>query len=207
MCVALLLCGTAGAQAGAAFFGAIPENVPTYRLSTESGATVSAGLWSAGAWYTDAPEALPAGRAGVQYFPDTPWDGRTELQRLSRTAELTPEAPPMRRKRLEDGWTAAGFTFVSTAAGQIPVRKVDIELAKQAAAQAEKVEQLSAPENLKIAAPGVAHVAAGGEVATKPAWQGYIGHAIVILVTLVLGAVIVKVLLLGGNDETWERVG
>ena len=205
--LALLLGGVAFAQSGAAFYGPIGEGVPTFLLTTDGGTTVPAGLWSGGEWWTGTVEALPAGRTGVQYFVDAPWDTSIQAERISRTAELSPEPATARRKRLETGWTEAGFTFVATAAGKVPVRAVDIDLAKQAAAQADKVAQLSAPENLRIIADGGAEVVApDAGAAAAPAWQGYIGHAITIVVTLLLGAVIVKVLLLGSGED-WERVG
>jgi len=206
-CLALILCCAARADAGAALFVGIPEGVPTFRLTTDTGVTLPVALWSSNDWWTGALEELPAGRAGVQYVVDTPWDTSVQPDRVRREYELTPETAPMRRKRLEDGWVAAGYTFVATAAGQVPVRKVDIDLAQKAATESAKVAKLSAPENLRIVADGTPAATTAPGTAAKSFMNGYFGHAIVIVVVLLLGAVIVKVLLLGSNDETWERVG
>lgn len=185
--------------------------MPTFRIGLSDGGVVAGGLWRGGAngsWWVEGVESLPAGYAGVQFFPDTPWDGSAQLGKLSRGDELTPEAGPVRRKRLEEGWVAAGFVFVETGAGSVPVRKVDIDLAKLAGEASARVAGLSSVEHLAVGVSGsggVSGVVSGGD-GGGVGWRGYVGHGIVLVVALVLGGVIVKVLLLGGGGD-WERVG
>lgn len=205
----LLLLGAAMlAQTGPALFGGIPESIPTFQLSVNGEDLGAVALINGRDWW-DKPEvdSLPAGGVGVRYMQDTPWlkFDAEDLPRLPRGATLVPEVARMRLERLRKGWDEQGYAFITTPAGETPVRKADLELAKQAAAEAERVAKLSAPENLAIGTAAQGSTTEPSADAT-PAWRGYLGHVALIVIALVAGAVIVKVLLIDGDDG-WERVG
>lgn len=193
------------AQSGPALYGAIPETVPTFHLEVDGAPIGPVALWSGGGWWVEGTDTLPAGGVGVQYLLDTPWQA-VALERLPRGAEFKPETPVMRRDRLRKEWKANGYTFVSTPAGDAPVREIDLKLAKEAADAAAKVAARSAPENLSIGTVSSAESGTAPAPAAPPAWRGYLGHLIIIVLALIAGAVIVKVLIVG-DDGGWERVG
>ena len=204
----LLVSAALIAQTGPALYGDIPEGVPTFQLNVNGQELGAVALVNGRDWW-DKPEtdSLPAGGVGVRYMPDTPWIkfDIESLQRLPRGATLVPEVARMRLERLRTQWVEQGYTFVTTPGGDTPVRRADIELAKQSAAESARVAKLSAPENTWI---GTTEAAAAEPEAqpAAPAWRGYIGHAVLIVVALIAGAVIVKVLIIG-EDDGWERVG
>lgn len=209
MFMQLLIIGAALlTQTGPGLFGVIPEAVPTFHLTVDGADLGAVALINGRDWW-DKPEAdrLPAGGAGMRYIQDAPWQrfDMENLPRLPRGAVLAPEVPRMRVERLRKEWNAQGFEFVSTPAGEQPVRKVDMDLAKQAAADAARVAKMSAPENIVIGESATPENSARPDTA-QPAWRGYLGHLLLIVIALVAGAVIVKVLIIGGEDG-WERVG
>lgn len=209
MILQLLVIGSALlGQSGPALFGVIPEAVPTFMLSVDGQEIGTVALVNGRDWW-DKPDAesLPARGAGMRYVPDTPWQGidMENLPRLPRGAVLIAEVPRMRLERLRKQWEENGFTFVNTAAGEQPVRKADIELAKKAGDEAMRIAKQSAPENIAIGA-SAAPERKGNGGASVPAWRGFLGHIALIVVALVAGAVIVKVLIIE-DDDGWERVG
>lgn len=192
------------AQTGPALYGDIPAEVPTFHLSANGQDLGCVALVSGGDWFTGAIEDLPPSFVGVSYVSDTPWL-RVAPAKLPRGAELSAEIGAARRERLKREWKANGYVFVQTAAGaEIPVSEADRALAKKAAEDAQRVAKRSAPENVNIGAAnaGAAPVATG---AAPPSWRGYVGHLIVIVVSLIVGAVVVKVLLLDGDDD-WQKI-
>lgn len=198
----ILLAAALAAPADTALYGTLPQDATSFELTVNGESLGPVILQVSGDWWRGDAESLPA--AGVLYYPDAPWQA-SQMERLPRGAELVAELPYKRKTRLEKGWKDAGYTFIETAGGVFPVREADKALAAKAVADAAAIERQSDPRNLVIASAGATPAAAEGDASTGGA-MGYLGHLIVVVVALVVGAVIVKALILG-EDDSWERVG
>lgn len=198
----LILVAALAAPADSAIYGALPQDATAFELNVNGESFGPVILQVSGDWWRADAESLPA--AGVLYYPDAPWLA-SQLERLPRGAELVAELPYKRKTRIEKGWKDAGYTFIETAGGVFPVREADKDLAAKAVAATVALERRSDPRNLIIASAGATPARAEGG-APAGGMMGYLGHIIVVVVALLVGAVIVKALILG-NDESWERVG
>jgi hypothetical protein len=111
------------------FYGEIPENVPTYKMTFADGAVEYGALAVDGDWYTQETVSLPPGKTPTIVF-DTPWAPRQD--RPLRQPEFSFETLSLRKKRLADSWKSAGYEPVRTSQGELYAPKEEIRLAQRA---------------------------------------------------------------------------
>lgn len=127
--IVLLLAGYG--QTEALFTGSVPADVPTFEVSLGSAPPFYAAVRIDGNWVMDRSIEIKPTQV-VDFVPDDPFYTGNASRTLMRNAHLAYEAPAMRRKRLQELWTAQGYTFLNTASGWRAVKQEDIEKAKRA---------------------------------------------------------------------------
>jgi hypothetical protein len=175
------------------FLGSVPENVPTFKINFSNDATDYYGaLRTDTGWLMDAAGPGPDLKRAEIVF-DTPWAPRENVKTMLSRVHMDSEAPALRRKRLEEGWAAAGYVFLATAQGERPVLKTDIELAKRARDMAADVEAELHPTEKP--ATEAAQAASSPQVtATPPLWRQWGGHVLLLLAGAGIIAIVLKTL-------------
>lgn len=135
------------------FYGDIPENVPTFKMTFPNGDVGYGALWLDDAWYMQENVSLPPGKTPTIVF-DTPWQpGR---DRVLRQPEYVVETISLRKQRLASEWRANGYAPVNTADGERYVLAEELELAKRAhAMEAELLASTATPTPDAEAATGI----------------------------------------------------
>lgn len=195
--IAYLLILTSGllAQDSPAFYGAVPQDVPTYTVTLPSGEQVRAGLRFQDQWVTDSAPSFEAGQRPV-LVQDTPWAPQPEALAPLRRVQYTRVTPSIREAELKAGWEAAGYEFVKTARGEAPVLTEELALAQRA----HEMATPALPEGEAM----VLNSGAGAEEGTgNPGIMRWVGHAIIVLVGLGLAGFVVKQFVL---EEDWQKV-
>lgn len=180
------------AQTDAVFYGAVPETAATFKIRFQNDENeYVGGVRMDNEWVRD-PERLGAGLRRIEVVIDTPWNPQPSYQTvLNRLRECIYEPSALRRRRLEQGWDAAGYTFIDTAEGRRPVQQKEIALAGRAREMAAAIEKRAQPQSGTISeddtddAPGVTAAPPGW------AWQ-WGGHLLVLLFGIVLAGAILK---------------
>lgn len=124
------------------FYGEIPENVPTYKMTFADGTVAYGALAVDGNWYTGESVSLPAGKTPTIVF-DTPWSPRQD--RPLRQPEYVLETLSLRKKRLADAWKESGYEAVQTSQGEVYAPKEEIHLARRAQEMEAGLMQASEP--------------------------------------------------------------
>lgn len=131
-------------QTDALFSGAVPQDVPTFRVSEKGGAPLYAGLKVDGAWVRDSGADFKPTQE-IEVYPDTPWSAQEPYRTLGRRLEITYETGAMRRERLRKTWEDLGYVFRETPAGWRPILKDDADHADRARGLVEAVRRQPAP--------------------------------------------------------------
>ena len=194
LAVSVLLPG----QTADAFFGAIPKDVPTFQIIEKGERKGYGALQLDGVWVHDLAALTPAKRPLIVY--DTPWAPATEVARYGRFV-YEPSAEALRMDRLKAGWRRAGYVFVDTPQGEIPVLETDLALAERARAMAQ-AQQLESNDG---ATAGVNPSADEG-VAQPGFLTLWGGHLAVVAIALLLLIVVAKTMIFSDADD-WEKVG
>jgi hypothetical protein len=173
------------------FHGAAPEGTATFRLAYPDGVEDWAAVRVGNEWAAGLPD-IEAARGRVELYYDTPWSSREPLLELPSRLQFAYEAPAVRRERLRDGWEQAGFTFIETGAGCLPVPREELALAERARDMVAALDAAPAPDPAAgepMAAPAAA--------APAPGWLALWGpHAAVLGVGGLLLLAAVRFLLL-----------
>ncbi|NLV46905.1 MAG: hypothetical protein GXY07_20685 [Candidatus Hydrogenedentes bacterium] len=127
--IAILLAGYA--QTEALFTGPVPAEVPTFRVTLGSAPPFHAAIRIDGNWVMDHSVEIKPTQV-VDFVPDDPFYTGNASRTLMRNAQIAYEAPAMRRKRLQELWTAQGYAFLNTRSGWRAVKEEDIGRAKRA---------------------------------------------------------------------------
>ena len=141
-------------QTDALFSGAVPQDVPTFRVSEKGGASLYAGLKVDGAWVRDSGVDF-APTQEVEVHPDTPWAPQEPYRTLVRRLEIAYETGAVRRERLRTSWEGMGYVFRETPAGWRPILKDDADHADRARALVEAVRKQPAAQEAAPAGEGV----------------------------------------------------
>jgi hypothetical protein len=144
------------------FYGEIPENVPTFKMTFADGTVAYGALAVDGQWYEQDVVSLPPGKTPTLVF-DTPW--APQQDRPLRQPEFVAETRSLRKQRLTEDWKAAGYSPVQTKQGEFYAPKEEIALAERAremeaaVAQAANVfvapSDISAPPTTPTQQPGL----------------------------------------------------
>jgi len=111
------------------FYGEIPENVPTFKMTFSDGTEAYGALAVDKDWYTQETVSLPPGKTPTIVF-DTPWSPQQD--RSLRQPEFAFETLSLRKKRLAEGWKSAGYAPVQTSQGELYAPVEEIRLAARA---------------------------------------------------------------------------
>lgn len=111
------------------FYGEIPENIPTYKMTFSDGTEAYGALAVDKDWYTQETVSLPPGKTPTIVF-DTPWSPQQD--RSLRQPEFAFETLSLRKKRLAEGWKSAGYAPVQTSQGELYAPVEEIRLAARA---------------------------------------------------------------------------
>lgn len=150
-------------QTDALFAGAVPQDVPTFRVSEKGGTPLYAGLKVDGAWVRESGTDF-APTQEIEVYADTPWSAQEPYRTLGRRLEITYETGAMRRERLRKTWEDLGYVFRETPGGWRPILKDDADHAdrarslveavrRQPAAAAESGADTASPAQTDSAAP------------------------------------------------------
>lgn len=182
-------------QTPSAFYGAVPKDVPTYTVTLPTGEQIRAGLRLRDAWVTDSAPTFDSGLRPTLVY-DTPWFPRPEETAPIRKVQYTRVTQSIREAELKKGWKDAGYIFVETAAGEVPVLEAERDLAKRADALA------SPPVATGDAQTELASIATTTEqpVGNSTRW---VGHALIVVLGLVVTGLIVKFFVL---EDDWKKV-
>ncbi len=131
-------------QADALFAGAVPQDVPTFRVSEKGGTPLYAGLKVDGAWVRESGTDF-APTQEIEVYADTPWSAQEPYRTLGRRLEITYETGAMRRERLRKSWEDLGYVFRETPGGWRPILKDDADHADRARGLVEAVRRQPAP--------------------------------------------------------------
>lgn len=131
-------------QTDALFSGAVPQDVPTFRVSEKGGAPLYAGLKVDGAWVRESSTDFKPTQE-VEVFPDIPGGPQESYRTLGRRLEITYETGAMRRERLRKTWEDLGYVFRETPGGWRPILKDDADHADRARNLVEAVRRQPAP--------------------------------------------------------------
>ncbi|NLV42655.1 MAG: hypothetical protein GXY15_15700 [Candidatus Hydrogenedentes bacterium] len=188
-------------QADALFAGAVPQDVPTFRVSEKGGTPLYAGLKVDGAWVRESGTDF-APTQEIEVYPDTPWGAQEPYRTLGRRLEITYETGAMRRERLRKSWEDLGYVFRETPGGWRPILKDDADHADRARALVEAVRRqpAAAAESGAGTAPVAPQEAAPGGGRGRILAQG----AFLLAVGGVLLWLVVKKLILG--EKPWTPV-
>lgn len=198
--IMLLLMGLAQASAGdAAFYGAIPKDVPTFKVY-DRGSPLGYGalLVDQNTFWRETTVQLPPGRRPSIVW-DTPWAPST-LDRAPSGATYEYESAILRKTRLEREWAKAGYEFIQTPSGTIPVLRREREYAARAREMAAAQETDAMTEVTSVTVEDLA-------VRPKPSFLAlWGGHLAVFVVGVFLIIVVVKTMILGDGGG-WQKVG
>lgn len=131
-------------QTDALFAGAVPQDVPTFRVSEKGGTPLYAGLKVDGAWVRESGTDF-APTQEIEVYADTPWSVQEPYRTLGRRLEITYETGAMRRERLRKSWEDLGYVFRETPGGWRPILKDDADHADRARGLVEAVRRQPAP--------------------------------------------------------------
>jgi len=199
MTILFLMAATVG-QMERAEISSVPDpdedDVPTFIMKRRNDpADYPVGIKINNEWLRD--RAGPASNVKqIEVVYDTPWHPQPSEKILySRIERLTYEALALRRARLARGWENAGYTFVDTPQGRIPVLKRELELARIAQEMANKVDrELYPPEEVvEEAAPASDP---GGASRIVRAWWP---HVVILVIGLSLAGLVIKRMVLPGG--------
>jgi len=180
------------AQGNAFLYGAVPENAATFKLRFQNDENeYFGGIRRGNDWIND-PQDLEAGLRRIEVVFDTPWNPQPSFPTvLSRLREYAYEPPALRRKRLEQGWDAAGYVFMDTPEGRRPILRQEIELARRARDMAASVETRLRPQPMEIAPNETPELP--GVTAVNPGWmRQWGGHITMALIGIALAAIVLK---------------
>jgi len=198
----------AHATTSEAFYGAVPKNVSVFRViladgqqSREEYAAIRVG----GDWIENASEAQsPTTRLELVF--DTPWDkGRASESIRYSPGRVTIEHQPsrLRERRLEEGWKAAGYSFIEANGVRMAVPERELSLAQRAGElEATLLESRAQAENASSNAATATVTDGGGDRNLLQEWGL---HGAIVLGALALLALIGKTMLLA--EGGWRRVG
>ncbi len=174
------------------FFGAVPENAATFKLRFQNDESEYVGGIRRGNDWVNDPQDLESGLRRIEVVFDTPWNPQPSFPTvLSRVREYTYEPPALRRKRLEQGWDAAGYVFMDTPDGRRPILRQEIELARRARDMAASVEARLRPQPVEITPDETPHLP--GLSPGSPGWmRQWGGHITMALIGIVLAAIVLK---------------
>ena len=178
------------AQTDALYAGAVPADVPTFKVTLGSAPAFYAALRVDGAWLLDHRTELKSSQV-IDFVPDDPFYVGEPSRTLMRNAHVEYEPPAMRRKRLSETWASHGYTFLETPAGWRAVRATDIEQAARARDMARAASPLAntATSPLDATETGTGNAPARKRFSTGVVWS--IRAGICLAVALVLGIIFV----------------
>jgi hypothetical protein len=182
-------------QQPASFYGAVPEDVPTYVITLPEGDQVHAGLRMRDTWVTDRAPVFDSGLRPT-IVEDTPWNPKQEYQAPFRKVTYGYETATFRKERLTAGWEKAGYVFVKTAAGEVPVLEQELELAKRA-------QEMATPTVPEGESQAVLASMTGDTPTASSATPSWLGHVLIVLAGLVLAGVVIKLMVM--NDQ-WKKI-
>lgn len=190
------------------FYGAIPQDVPVYRVILSEGQNTReeyAAIKYNHEWIDASRENLPPA-SRIELIFDAPWDAARSSESIRYSpdrVQFEHQSGRLREVRLEREWQDAGFTIMETNGTKIPVREGEIALAERAAQmEAEMLAQREAPEKLAGITAGGDTNASHTPINPLMVWWP---HALVALLTLLVAGAIVKWLIL--EEAGWQKVG
>lgn len=185
----LLFVVTALSQSDALFTGTVPAEIPTFSVSLSGSQPFYAAMRVGGQWITDRNQEIKSTQE-VEFVPDIPWRTQEVVRASMRRAEVSYEAPAMRRERLTNIWKTMGYTIMETAEGWSPVKEEDVRLAERARTMAEQLEMRLHPakRNVPTAAAPAADAEPGRAMSTPVLWTL---RAVILLVGLALSGFLV----------------
>jgi hypothetical protein len=195
--VLLTACMAQTGASDASFYGDIPKDVPTFRVY-DRGTPIGFGaiLIDQNTFWRETSVQLPPGRRPSIVW-DTPWAPGT-LDRAPSGATYEYESPIRRKSRLERGWAEAGYEFIQTASGSIPVLKREREYAARSRTMAAALESQDMAQ---------AETATVEDLAMRPQpsflalWGGHIAVFVIGGALLVL---VVKIMIL--DEGGWQKI-
>jgi hypothetical protein len=115
---------------------AVPEAPPaeakTFRITIEDTDNLVCGAIRAGGKWVDDYNRLDESVMRVEIVPDTPWAPQEPFREFRNRIRVHYETEARRRKRHEEGWEEAGYTFIDTENGRMPLLQEELELAERA---------------------------------------------------------------------------
>lgn len=180
------------AQGNAVLYGPVPENAATFKLRFQNDENEYVGGIRRGTDWVSDPQDLEKGLRRIEVVFDTPWNPQPPFSTVwSRVREYAYEPPALRRKRLEQGWDAAGYVFIDTPEGRRPILRQEMELARRARDMAAAIESRLQPQPVEIT-PNKTPEKSGG-TAVNPRWmRQWGGHITMALIGIALAALILK---------------
>jgi hypothetical protein len=177
------------------FYGEIPENVPTFRITYPDGAVAHGALAVGGQWWMEDVVDLPQGTVPTIVF-DTPWAPRQD--RSIRVPQFAREMLPIRKQRLAEEWKAAGFEPAPGSSGMVYAPVEEIRLAQRAHGMEAQV--LAEVEGALAPVPAAPQMTDAPVPAVAPGFADYARqwgpHVAVFVVGLMATAVIFKKMVL-----------
>lgn|GEM_PF-785914 len=198
-----LVAGALAGQTDALYAGAVPADVPTFKVTLGTAPAFYAALRVDGDWVLDHRTELKPSQV-VDFVPDDPFYTGEPTRKLMRNARVEYEPPAMRRKRLSDMWTSHGYTFLETAAGWRAIKETDIKQAARARDMARTASPAGVPASGQ--APDATGTGAGA-APVQPRFSTGVVWSIRAGICAAVVLVLVVIFIFGRREkEEWTRL-
>lgn len=168
------------------YSGAVPADVPTWRIVYEDGNEYFVGLRLGNEWYAENVFDLSPGQQ-ITVVLDEPWNQDWTFNTMARKiSSPMRETEVLRKARLEKGWRQAGYELITSDEGVIK------PVPQGATQQAQRARQMSAAVMAKLNPPPDAAIDLPSDRAPAGFFSRWGAQIAIAVVGLLLVAVILK---------------